>query len=54
MRQRFNLYYLFLEEKQRLAMSQEARQRILSVILYFFRVCRPRPALPAETTSTQM
>ncbi len=54
MRPHFNLYYLFLEEKQRLALSQEARERILTAILEFFRGCRPRPALPAATSSTQI
>ena len=49
MKKRFNLYYLFLEEKEQLKLSKEKSMEIWKIIEAFFHaVKRTHPALPME------
>jgi hypothetical protein len=49
MKKRFNLYYLFLEEKEQLKLSKEKSAEIWKIIEAFFHtVKRTQQALPME------
>lgn len=49
MKKRFNLYYLFLEEKEQLKLSKEKSAEIFMLIEAFFHALkRIQPALPMD------
>ena len=49
MKKRFNLYYLFLEEKEQLKLSKEKSAEIWKVIEAFFRAVKnTQQALPTK------
>lgn len=49
MKKRFNLYYLFLEEKEQLKMTKEKSAEIWMIIEAFFHALKKtQPALPMK------
>ena len=49
MKKRFNLYYLFQEEKEQLKLSKEKSSEIWEIINAFFQALRKnQPALPMD------
>lgn len=49
MKKRFNLYYLFLEEKEQLKLSKEKSAEIWTIVEAFFHALKKtQPALPTD------
>lgn len=54
MKKRFNLYYLFLEEKEQMKLSKEKSVEIWTIIEAFFHALKKtHPALPTKEEEEQ-